>query len=45
MQQPPLSQQIRALEDSLGTTLFHRHPKGVTLTDSGQCCWRTAAAC
>ncbi|NML47272.1 LysR family transcriptional regulator [Ramlibacter sp. G-1-2-2] len=36
MQQPPLSQQIRALEETLGTTLFHRHPKGVTLTDSGQ---------
>jgi DNA-binding transcriptional LysR family regulator len=36
MQQPPLSQQIRALEDSLGTALFHRHPKGVTLTDAGQ---------
>jgi DNA-binding transcriptional LysR family regulator len=36
MQQPPLSQQIRALEKSLGTTLFLRHPKGVTLTDSGQ---------
>ncbi|AMO24020.1 LysR family transcriptional regulator [Ramlibacter solisilvae] len=36
MQQPPLSQQIRALEESLGTALFHRHPKGVTLTDSGQ---------
>ena len=36
MQQPPLSQQIRALEQSLGTTLFHRHPKGVTLTDSGE---------
>jgi DNA-binding transcriptional LysR family regulator len=36
MQQPPLSQQIRALEKSLGTALFVRHPKGVTLTGSGE---------
>ncbi|MBP7564727.1 MAG: LysR family transcriptional regulator [Burkholderiaceae bacterium] len=36
MQQPPLSQQIRALEMRLGLVLFDRHPKGVTLTDSGQ---------
>jgi len=36
IQQPPLSQQIRALEDEVGTALFHRHPKGVTLTDSGR---------
>ena len=36
IQQPPLSQQIKALEDHLGTTLFHRHPKGMALTDNGR---------
>lgn len=36
LQQPPLSQQIRQLEAQIGTALFSRHPKGVTLTAAGR---------
>jgi DNA-binding transcriptional LysR family regulator len=34
--QPPLSRQIRALEDEIGTPLFQRTPRGMTLLPSGR---------
>ncbi|MGH8385071.1 MAG: LysR family transcriptional regulator [Pseudomonas sp.] len=34
--QPPLGQQIRALEEEIGTPLFHRVGRGVILSDAGK---------
>ncbi|MFV0524896.1 MAG: LysR family transcriptional regulator [Acidimicrobiales bacterium] len=36
MTQPPLSRQIRRLEEELGTDLFIRVPRGMELTDAGR---------
>ncbi|ARJ70581.1 LysR family transcriptional regulator [Paracoccus contaminans] len=36
LSQSAVSRQVRALEDALGTTLFHRHARGLILTEQGE---------
>lgn len=42
MSQSAVSRQIRALEEELNVTLFHRHARGLTLTQEGELLFRTA---
>src|SRR5260370_22021876 len=42
IQQPPLSAQIKALENELGVALFTRHARGVELTARGHALLDTA---
>ncbi|GAB2864170.1 LysR family transcriptional regulator [Lentzea nigeriaca] len=44
MSQPPLSRAIKHLEADLGTTLLHRSPAGVALTEAGHTLLREAKA-
>ncbi|WP_421790745.1 LysR family transcriptional regulator [Hyphobacterium sp.] len=42
LSQSALSRQITALEDQLGIKLFHRHARGLLLTESGNLLYRAA---
>ena len=42
MSQSAVSRQIAALEDDLNVALFHRHARGLVLTEQGEMLYRTA---
>jgi DNA-binding transcriptional LysR family regulator len=42
MSQSAVSRQISALEDDLGVSLFHRHARGLVLTEEGETLFHTA---
>ncbi len=44
LSQSAVSRQIRALEESLGTTLFHRHARGLILTEQGELLFEATTA-
>ena len=43
LSQSAVSRQIHALERSVGTPLFHRHPRGLLLTSEGEILFETTA--
>ncbi len=43
LSQSAISRQISGLEDSLGLSLFHRHPRGLILTERGEQLFETVA--
>ncbi|BFM49857.1 LysR family transcriptional regulator [Marinomonas sp. THO17] len=42
--QPPLTRQIKQLEEDIGAQLFIRHARGLTLTPAGEYFWQHAKA-
>ena len=44
LSQSAVSRQIRALEEALNTTLFHRHARGLILTEQGELLFDATAA-
>ena len=43
MSQSAVSRQVSSLEKDLGVPLFHRHARGLVLTEQGELLFRTAS--